>query len=588
MAIKAYGQLAYGADSDAGLRMYRVTAVPHVAANLKRVFPRADKSQPGVIAMHDTREVARDLEWFMQRWPLEADPATLAYLTARAEEHRHTEEAVTAILNGYRPPDDWRQPGMTPRDYQLAADAIAQATGRLLLADDIGLGKTFACLLRLRDPEALPALVVCPVHLCQQWLRELEHTLPWLHGHIIMKRTPYDPAATRASRGRTPDVLIVSYAKLAGWADHLTGEVRTVIFDEIHELRTGMGTSKWAAAAQIAWKATYRLGASATPVYNYGGEIWNILRVLDPDALGTADEFTREWCGAPAGLARHNVVRDPAMLGGYLRDSGLMLCRTRKELHREMPDPIQVEQPVDTDHASIDQVADQVAQQARILVGQIPADYTTLGRAALEIDWKLRQVTGLAKAPFVAEFIKLLLESEERVVVWAWHRAVYDVLLAKLGEYHPVLYTGSETAGQKQRSADAFCGGEARVLLMSLRSGAGLDGLQKWCSVGVFAELDWSPEQHNQCIGRLARDGQDNTVVAYYMTSDDGTDPLMCEVLGVKRQQALPIRQPETPIFATLTDSTDRSRRLAAGVLARVARRSAKVPSPVATTGGQR
>lgn len=580
MVAKTYGQLAYGATEDASIRLYRVTAVPHVAAHLKRVFPRADKTRPGVILMHDTREVARDLEWFMQRWPMQADPATLAYLAGRAEEHRQLEETVAAILDGYQPPNNWREPAMTPRDYQLSADAIVHATGRLLLADDLGLGKTFACLLRLRDPEALPALVVCPVHLCQQWLRELERALPWLHGHVVTKGTPYDPAAKRASRGRKPDVLIASYAKMPGWADHLAGDIKTVIFDEVHELRTGEGTNKWAAAAQVAWKAAYRIGASATPVFNYGGEIWNIIRVLDPDALGTAEEFTREWCGAPVGLARHNKVRDPAMLGGYLRDTGLMLSRTRKELHRELPDPIQVEQPVDTDHASIDEVADQVAQQARILTGEIPADYTVRGRAALEIDWKLRQVTGLAKAPFVAEFIKLLLESEDRVVVWAWHRSVYDILLGTLHDYQPVLYTGTETAQQKQRSADAFCGGDSRVLLMSLRSGAGLDGLQETCSVGVFAELDWSPEQHNQCIGRLARDGQDKTVVAYFMTSDDGTDPLMCEVLGIKKQQAVPIRQPDAPLFEALTDSTDRARRLAADVLTRIAKRTPKGTRP--------
>jgi hypothetical protein len=171
MTVKTHGQLTYGPD-EAGACTYRVTAVPHVAVHLKRVFPRADKTRPGVILMRDTREVARDLEWFMQRWPLKADPATLAYLANRAEEHRQLEEAVTAILDGYRPPDNWRTPAMIPRDYQLSADAIVRATGRLLLADDVGLGKTFACLLRLRDPDALPALVVCPVNLCQQWLRE--------------------------------------------------------------------------------------------------------------------------------------------------------------------------------------------------------------------------------------------------------------------------------------------------------------------------------------------------------------------------------------------------------------------------------
>src|SRR5262249_34441507 len=41
---------------------------------------------------------------------------------------------------------------------------------------------------------------------------------------------------------------------------------------------------------------------SATPVHNYGGEIWHVIQPLDREALGTETEFRREWCGADAGL----------------------------------------------------------------------------------------------------------------------------------------------------------------------------------------------------------------------------------------------------------------------------------------------
>lgn len=574
-ATVTYGRVAHGADGR-GRPAFAVRAVPHVAQRLKRVFARADAGTPGVIFIRDTLEVARDLAWFMERWPLAASDGVADYIAQRSDEHRSAEQAVAAILGGYVPPNEWREPAMVPRGYQLAADALVHRTGWLLLADDLGLGKTFTALLRLRDPQALPAVVVCPVHLCNQWLRELEKSLPWLRGHIATKSTPYDPAAKRGSDGRQPDVLIMSYAKFPGWADHLAGTVQTIVFEECHELRTGEGTSKWAAAANVSWKARYRIGCSATPVHGYGDEIWNVIAVLEPDALGAKDEFLREWCGGTAGLAGHRLVTDPAMLGGYLRDAGMMLARTRTELHMELPDPITIEQPVDTNHATVDDVAQQVADQARILVGEIDADFTARGRAAREIDWRLRQATGAAKAPYAAEFIKLLLESEERVVVWAWHREVYEILLHALRAYRPVLYTGTESPAMKDRNAAAFCGGGSRVLLMSLRSGAGLDGLQRWCSVGAFAELDWSPEAHNQCIGRLARDGQQATVVAYYLTSDAGTDPLMCDVLGLKRQQSVPIRRPDAPLFAGVADSTDRARRLAADVLARIANRAAK------------
>ena len=78
--VKTYGHLDYGTNQALGIAMYRIHAVPHVAQQMKRVFPRADQGTPGVIWMRDTPAVARDLEWFMTRWPLEADPAS--YLSA--------------------------------------------------------------------------------------------------------------------------------------------------------------------------------------------------------------------------------------------------------------------------------------------------------------------------------------------------------------------------------------------------------------------------------------------------------------------------------------------------------------------------
>jgi superfamily II DNA or RNA helicase len=552
---------------------WTVLAEPHVVIKLKRAFPRIAQHRTGLLTIKDTPETARDLEWFVSRYPLRMDEITGARLAGQANRHRVTEEAITQILAGQRTMPGLREPARPPRAYQAQAADLVMTTGRLLLADDVGLGKSMASLLVLRDPAALPALVVTLTHLPEQWLRELELTLPWLHGHVVTKATPYEPAAQRGSGGRSPDVLIMGYSKLAGWSNHLAGQMRTVIFDEIQELRRGEDSAKGRGAYLVADKATYRIGLSATPVYNYGGEIHNIMLALDPGALGNRDEFLREWGGAHYGLGRHPSVANPAALGTYLRDQGLMLRRTRKDVHMELPEPIQVEQPVDTDHATIEQVAADIEAQARLLLGET-ATSTERFQAAGDIDWRLRHATGVAKAPYVAEFVRLLLESEQRVVMFGWHRDVYEVWLDKLSAYHPVLYTGTESPAQKARNAEMFMGGQSRVLIMSLRSGAGLDGLQKWASAAVFGELDWSPEVHRQCLGRLDRDGQDSTVVAYYMISDDGSDPVIAEVLGVKKQQAEPIRDPQAPLFTSLAPTTDRARRLAAGVLARVQRRA--------------
>lgn len=51
----------------------------------------------------------------------------------------------------------------------------------------------------------------------------------------------------------------------------------------------------------------------------------------------------------------------------------------------------------------------------------------------------------------------------------------------------------------------------------------------------MFGELDWSPGVHDQCIGRLDRDGQIKQISAYYLLADSGSDPIISDVLGIKK-----------------------------------------------------
>jgi hypothetical protein len=159
-----------------------------------------------------------------------------------------------------------------------------------------------------------------------------------------------------------------------------------------------------------------------------------------------------------------------------------------------------VDSPSGVAPAALDAVAGDVAAMAKLILNQA-SDRRERFVASGDLDWRLRQATGIAKAPYVAEFVRLLLESTDKLVLWGWHRTVYDIWMERLAEFRPALYTGSESPRQKNDAEDAFKQGDSRVLVMSLRSGAGLDGLQEVCNVGVFGELDWSPEQHRQCIG---------------------------------------------------------------------------------------
>lgn len=167
------------------------------------------------------------------------------------------------------------------------------------------------------------------------------------------------------------------------------------------------------------------------------------------------------------------------------------------------------------------------------------------------------------------------LEERDNVLYarWSFDPADHSMEIhsSRLGEGQELHHgTRLESPTQKQAAADAFTRGDSRLLVMSLRAGAGLDGLQQCASVAVFGELDWSPAMHDQCIGRLARDGQDATVAAYFLVADDGADPVIADVLELKRQQAEPIRNPDQPLLLEASDkSSDRIRLLAEAAINR-------------------
>ena len=98
-----------------------------------------------------------------------------------------------------------------------------------------------------------------------------------------------------------------------------------MIFDEAQELRRN-GTSKYSAASLLAESCENAIGLSGTPIYNQGGEIWNVVNILDFHFLGDWESFSREWC---YGYNSADIVAKPELLGEHLRREGLMLRRLK-------------------------------------------------------------------------------------------------------------------------------------------------------------------------------------------------------------------------------------------------------------------
>jgi SNF2 family DNA or RNA helicase len=550
--MKTYGRVELLPGKPKRWKISELT--PHVAIHFKRIFTRV-RPEEAELFLTDTDEIRADILWFMQRYALETKDIGELRAGAKRVEQRIADRDKILLPTWEPTAVKGFKPGHAPYLYQTQAARIAIDQGGLLLGDEVGLGKTITAAALLCMGAPLPAGVVVQAHLAHQWMERLEE-FTTLRVHVISGTNPYTlPPA---------DVYIFRYTNIGGWIDFLkNGFLKTIIYDEIQELRHGTDTGKGRAAAIVSAHALCRMGLTATPIYNYGDEMHTIVEYIRPDLLGSREEFVREWCKTG------RIVKDPDALGSYLRDTGWFLRRTEDDptVNQSMPPANVVTVKVAWDSGA---AADDAALMRALAMSVMSGSFAEAGRAARELDVKMRHMTGVAKARSVANYIRMLLRDTPRVLVGLWHRDVYAMLRESLADFRPTLYTGTESAVQKRASLAAFTIGQSRVLMMSLRSGAGLDGLQHYCDEVVIGELDWSPQVHHQLIGRLRRPGQPNQVNAHYLYTDEGSDPVLVETLGIKSDQARGLNDPGAAPRARTTDDS-RVKRLAQFVLEQTA-----------------
>ncbi len=520
-----YGTLSYNRRA----KCWTVRAEPCVTELIARLFPQSVSRVRGEARFPLNRRTAGDLNWLMLRYPLavaERDLPRWRDAMQSAREWAARRALAQRLPETAEPPQATFHGALMP--FQKQGLGYLLRNERALLADEMGLGKTVQAIALLASTHAFPAFLVVPPHLVRNWQRELSQFLRLPGGvrvHVLRGLTPYElPQA---------DVYLCHYLLLRGWKQALGKySFRAVIFDEIQELRRA-GTEKYSAASLLASACERVVGLSGTPIYNRGGEIWNVVNILDFQFLGSWESFTREWCD---GYGR-GVVANPELLGAYLRREGLMLRRTKADVLPELPPKRRLVQEIDADDALYERLTREVLTKLRLL--RDGESLTPQMRALLEdqVSQQERQATGLAKAAYVCAFVRALLEGGEKVLLFAHHHAVMDVYRTELAAFHPMFITGRQTQEEKDAAQRAFMQGETDICCISLRAAAGLN-LQR-ASCVVFGELDWSPAVHSQAEDRAHRIGQRDSLLCYYLVSPRGSDRDMQEALGLKVSQFL-------------------------------------------------
>lgn len=523
-----YGEIDYIKEDDSWIIN---SILPQAAIKLKKIFPKIYEYAVPPIIIKNSTETAVDIEWFMHRYPFKMSKNTSLELSSQSTKYKSmVEKSERITMPNYSPKKiNGLKDGHKLDQHQLVAVDFLELTQRYLLVDPIGSGKTYTAIGAALKKGSLPAAFILQKHLIHQFKNKIEEITD-LTVHIIKTKKAYSlPKA---------DIYLFKYSILAGWVDiATTGFFKYVLFDEIQELRHGTSTGKGAAAKVFTDHAQKVLATTGTPIYGYGIEFFNVLDIVKKGCLGSHSEFLREWC-----VGDNKKIKDTKAFGAFLRESRLMLHRSKAEAGIDnLPSKV-IPETIDYDQDLVKSTEDLAKQLA---IKTLSGSFTESGQSARQLDIALRLATGVSKAKNVAYFVKMLVESGEKVVLSAWHRDVYEIFLKELKEHNPVMYTGTESDKQKRDSLDKFINGDSKVFILSHISGAGLDGLQHVCSTVVLGELAWSERIHEQIIGRLLRRGQKKEVFAFILMSEFGSDPVIKDILDIKYEQQHGVLNPE-------------------------------------------
>ena len=222
-------------------------------------------------------------------------------------------ESVRARLFGLRLEHCGARPGHAavvgaramwlPHQIDVAARALAKDPVRLLLADEVGLGKTVEAALiyaGLRhEGRARRILILTPRSLCIQWLgevyRKTHELLVFLDEERIVDAAQEHPDLSCFEAYQRMVMAIEDLIENPALAE-AAGEASwdLVVVDEAHHLRWSAGEGGnpgYQLVEQLAARSRHLLLLTATPMALDPAEYHALLRLLDPGRFGRAEDF---------------------------------------------------------------------------------------------------------------------------------------------------------------------------------------------------------------------------------------------------------------------------------------------------------
>jgi superfamily II DNA or RNA helicase len=441
--------------------------------------------------------------------------------------------------------------GVETHWYQVETvrKVLKQYRGRVLLADEVGLGKTIEAGMVVKEymlrGMAERLLILVPAALVGQWREEMAEKFG------IDCATTHDPLLRTDPQAfwRQPRVIAsIAAARRKEHAELLTGlTYDVVVVDEAHHLRDQASASY---RLVNSLQKRFLLLLSATPVQNNLIELYNLLTLLQPGIFKTQKEFRAAYMvpGKPREPVNREKLRD-LMRGVMVRNTralaALRLPRRHAATLRATPTPEEAEcYRVLTELARGVGTTGQhrmAVQHLLAAAGSSPAAAAAAitrltERKAANKEWKtlLRRYGALQSGAKEQELLELLARNPaEKKMVFVHHREsmAHLVLLLRTRGKRFATFDGSMSGPEKDAAvADFRDSGE--ILLCSESGGEGRN--LQFCNTLINFDIPWNPMAIEQRTGRIDRIGQTREVFVFNLATTGTIEDRVLRILDDK------------------------------------------------------
>ena len=285
--LTVYGDKVVGQDTMVLLADGPTEEIARAAAVVQTLTPHFSVSDPpGALTCPLTWPAVVQLAYaFGPAW--QPQPGLLEWINAQAAV-RMQPPALR-----YSAPD-----GVTPYAHQSSGAQLIAATGRVLITDEPGTGKTGTALLGLQEfydgpRRAWPVLIVCPASVVDHWVSSVAMWTPYWRA--VAYRGP-----KRQNMLGTADVYVTSYD--VARIDAPTGRrgplnrlaPQAVVIDECHYIKNP-GAQRSKAVVRVARDAPVVVAMSGTPITHNTGDLAPTLEAIDSGAWPSGDRFKERF-----------------------------------------------------------------------------------------------------------------------------------------------------------------------------------------------------------------------------------------------------------------------------------------------------